>query len=616
MGLGRRLAIAAATSIAVFAALVPVAGAARAARAGYVAVYANSVTDPGAATSRRERRDGFTSRFRYSHALKGFAANLTAAQVARLEADPAIRFVAPDRTVQAVGTTQPLVSGDTTPTGVRRIGAATTTDVGQASTANVAVIDTGITLTHPDLNATAGTNCVTSGASPVDDNGHGTHVSGSIAAGDNGSGVVGVAPATKLYAVKVLNSSGSGTWSQVICGIDWVTSHAASLDIKVANMSLGGSGTNDNNCGNSNADPLHLAICNSTAAGVTYVVAAGNNGTNLSGFTPAAYPEALTVTAMSDSDGKPGGTGGAPTCRTGETDDAYASFSNYATASSAYANHVVAGPGVCIRSDWLSGGYNTISGTSMATPHVTGAVALCIGNAGSAGPCSGLAPGQVIQQIRADAAAQATAANGFNGDPLHPVGTRYYGYVVAPSSYLTFPASTTPSNVAPNASFTFSCTNLDCTFNGSGSNDPDGGTVTNYAWNFGDGSAPVSGSSATASHSYANAGTYTVTLTVTDSDGGATGSQQQSVTVSAPATAITLSARGYKQKGLESVDLTWSGATTANVDVYRNGTRITTTPNDGAYTDALNRKGAGTFQYKVCEAGSTTACSNTSAVAF
>src|SRR5258708_1858532 len=95
-------------------------------------------------------------------------------------------------------------------------------------------------------------------------------------------------------------------------------------------MSLGGGGSNDNNCGNSNNDALHLAICNSVAAGVTYVVAAGNDSASFANSTPAAYPEVLTVTAMSDSDGKGGATGGAPTCRTGELDDSYASFSSYA----------------------------------------------------------------------------------------------------------------------------------------------------------------------------------------------------------------------------------------------------------------------------------------------
>src|SRR5205807_7686861 len=117
--------------------------------------------------------------------------------------------------------------------------------------------------------------CVKSTASAQDDNGHGTNVAGIIAARDQGAGVVGVAPGTKLYAVKVLSRSGAGSLSQILCGINWVTANAAALNIKVVNMSLAGSGQNDNNCGYTNKDAEHQAICRSTAAGVTYIAAAG-----------------------------------------------------------------------------------------------------------------------------------------------------------------------------------------------------------------------------------------------------------------------------------------------------------------------------------------------------
>ena len=106
------------------------------------------------------------------------------------------------------------------------------------------MIDTGVDLTHPDLNVVHGTSCVKGNPKANDDNGHGTHVAGTIAAKNNGSGVIGVAPGTTIYAVKVLNRFGSGTWSQVICGIDWVTANSAKLNIKVANLSLGGTGVN------------------------------------------------------------------------------------------------------------------------------------------------------------------------------------------------------------------------------------------------------------------------------------------------------------------------------------------------------------------------------------
>jgi hypothetical protein len=229
----------------------------------------------------------------------------------------------------------------------------------------------------------------------------------------------------------------------VICGIDWVTANAATLNIRVANMSLGGGGSNDNNCGNSNADALHQAICRSVSAGVTYAVAAGNNAVALSGQVPAAYPEVLAVTAMTDSDGLPGALGGAPTCRTGESDDRYASFSNFATGSDT--SHTVAGPGTCIYSTYMNGGYTTMSGTSMASPLVAGAIALCIGSGITPGPCAGQTPAQIIQRIRSDAAAHATAANGFDGDPFHPVSGSYYGNLAWAGAYLGGAPGPTPT---------------------------------------------------------------------------------------------------------------------------------------------------------------------------
>ena len=151
----------------------------------------------------------------------------------------------------------------------------------------VAVID-GRGPSHPDLKATGGTNCVSPARPPTDDNEHGTHVAGTIAARNKGSGVVGVAAGTRIFAVKVLDSSGSGTLSQVVCGIDWVTSTRSdsdpSNDISVANMSLGAGGGPIDTCPTT-IEPEHQTICNSTAAGVNYVVAAGNSGMT---FRPSA----------------------------------------------------------------------------------------------------------------------------------------------------------------------------------------------------------------------------------------------------------------------------------------------------------------------------------------
>jgi len=401
----------------------------------YIVVYVSSVRDVSGKTDALEREEGFDSDLRYRRAIKGFSAELSRRQVREVEADPQVDFVSPDRKVQATAST-PLADGETAPTGVRREEAASATSARERSDANVAVIDTGVDLDHPDLNVRSGTNCVGSG-SPDDDNGHGTHVAGTIGAENDGAGVVGVAPGTRIYAAKVLDAAGGGTWSSVLCGIDWATATRtdgdSSNDIEVANMSLGGVGDPVESC-SVTTDALHKAVCRATQAGITYVVAAGNEGYDFdfpsAPDVPAAYPEALTVTAASDSDGAPGGAGGGPGCDSSETDDAPASFSNYA-ATSAGEDHAIAAPGVCIRSTWMNGGYRTISGTSMAAPHVAGATALCIDESGSRGPCAGKTPSQVIDQMRSQAASHSasTPSYGFEGDPLRPIAGRYFGHL-------------------------------------------------------------------------------------------------------------------------------------------------------------------------------------------
>jgi subtilisin len=421
----------------------------------YIVQFRRSTDDAAAETDARERRQGFRARFVYRRALKGFSAKLSPRQVERLRADPEVLSVTPDREVKAVAS---LASGEPTPPpGIRRIGAATTTSTREASGARVAVIDTGIDLEHGDLNAESGTNCVSPGTPADDGNGHGTHVAGTIGAENDGSGVVGVAPGTKVMAAKVLDDSGSGTASQVICGIDWATSTRTdsdpSNDVAVANMSLGGIGPPVKTC-STTTDPEHRAICNSTAAGVTYVVAAGNDGWDFDYAsepnTPAAYPEVLTVSAMGDSDGAPGGTGATPACRSSEADDRYASFSNYATSASAEA-HTIAAPGVCIRSTWPGGGYDTLSGTSMATPHVAGVVALCLDENGTRGSCAGLSPAQIVEKMRSDAQARLAdePAYGFSGDPARPVSGRYYGWLGWAGAPAGDSAPPTISSVSP-----------------------------------------------------------------------------------------------------------------------------------------------------------------------
>ncbi|MGH2724233.1 MAG: S8 family serine peptidase [Actinomycetota bacterium] len=388
----------------------------------YVVVLDDSVKDPKAVADEHAAEHGVNVFRVYRHALKGYAAMISPNRVDDVEAEDQVAFLSADRPVHAVA--------QTLPTGVNRIeGDVSSTKSGDGTgTVNVAVaiIDTGIDIDHPDLNVAGGRNCST-GRSFDDGNGHGTHVAGTVAAKDDNEGVVGMVPGAPLYAVRVLNNAGSGSWSSVICGVDWVTANSASTGIKVANMSLGGSGTDDGNCGNSNNDALHKAICNSVAKGVTYVVAAGNDGRDFKDFVPAAYNEVLTVSAMADFNGLPGG-GAAATCRS-DVDDTAADFSNFTTTGSTDESHTIAAPGVCILSTWKGGGTRTISGTSMASPHTAGTAALCI-----TGSCSGMTPSQVMQKLRSDAAAR-PASYGFKDDPNSPNGNRYYGYLVYAGGY-------------------------------------------------------------------------------------------------------------------------------------------------------------------------------------
>jgi subtilisin len=389
----------------------------------YVVVLKEGV-DGRAVAAEHARADGVQLLQLYGSALVGYAARIPPMALERIQNDPRVEFVEPDVAVAA--------DAQVLPTGINRIdGDLSTARSGDGAGSvgvDVAVIDTGIDVSHPDLRVVGGRDCTGSG-SYGDGNGHGTHVAGTIGARDDGVGVVGVVPGARLWSVRVLDSGGSGSISSVICGIDWLTANGPSVGIKVANMSLGGSGADDGNCGNTNGDAMHRAICASTAKGITYVVAAGNDGADFRSDVPATYREVLTVTAMADFDGRPG-QAAAPTC-TDEYDDAYATFSNYAVLATDQ-SHTVAAPGVCIRSTYRGSTYATLSGTSMATPHVTGTVALCI----RMGACTGT-PGQIVAKIRGDASAynQAHVAYGFVGDPIEPLTGRYYGYVVRAGQY-------------------------------------------------------------------------------------------------------------------------------------------------------------------------------------
>ena len=355
----------------------------------YIVVLKDSVENADLAETELIVASGAERMDSYRYALRGFSARLSESDVAKIESDPRVAFVSEDRVVSIdqtredfsalaprasrVAKAPPSLPPQTLPTGVDRINAEALSNTGGG--VQIAVIDTGIDINHPDLkaNVLGGRNCTTRSASAyIDQNGHGTHVAGTIGAVHNVQGVVGVAPSAKLWAIRVLDRNGKGSWSSVICGLDTVAANGPRNGgaITVANMSLGGSGVSDNNCGITNKDALHSAVCRVRDAGVVLVVAAGNSGANAANFVPAAYDDAvITVSALGDSDGKAGGTGKA----TGYgADDTFASFSNWGAPVD------IGAPGVAIYSTWLSSGYKAISGTSMAAPHVAGAAALYI----------------------------------------------------------------------------------------------------------------------------------------------------------------------------------------------------------------------------------------------
>ena len=302
--------------------------------------------------------------FVYTHALKGFSITASDSAAQALANNPRVAYVERDQVVS--------LDAQDVPTGVRRIFADSNAGIDIDGVddfrvdVDIAVIDTGVDLQHPDLNVVEGVDCT--GGGPFggscqpggDDNHyHGTHVAGTIGALDNGIGVVGVAPGATIHPVKVLNQRGSGYTSWIVAGIDWVAGEASTIE--VANMSLGGSGY---------SQAEYDAIQGAVNAGVAFAVAAGNDNADASKYSPAAFNNVLTVSALADFDGVPDGLG-SQTCRSDE-DDTLANFSNWGSSVD------IAAPGVCILSTYPieQGSYGTISGTSMASPHVAGALAL------------------------------------------------------------------------------------------------------------------------------------------------------------------------------------------------------------------------------------------------
>ena len=317
----------------------------------YICTFDSSVS-PGnvrAETARAIGRSMGQTLHTYDTVLRGFAVRMPATtagsavaelrrnnpRIASCEQDQVMKAAAPPpgKGPGGGGSTPPAEEPDW---GVLRVGGPGTAVSGRRAW----ILDTGIDLDHPDLN-TAGqphANFISRDSSPDDLNGHGTHVAGTIAAVDNEIGVIGVAPGAPVVAVRVLDRRGSGTTSGVIAGVEYVADNASSGD--VANMSLTGGASLS----------LDNAVIAAASRGIRFTLAAGNNGANANNYSPARAngDNIYTVSAFSNGDN-------------------WASFSNFGNPPVDYGE-----PGVSIRSTYKNGGYTTLSGTSMAAPHLAG----------------------------------------------------------------------------------------------------------------------------------------------------------------------------------------------------------------------------------------------------
>ena len=318
----------------------------------YICVFKAGAVSPGNARAEANRAAAAGLKHLYSNSIRGFSASANSA--AQLQArNPKIAYCEQDQEVEAIqggpfdfrelGKPSGQQPKQTIPWGVTRVHGGPGTGAGSGT---AWIIDSGIDLDHPDLNVDVDrSRNFSTGTSPEDGNGHGSHVAGIIGARDNNIGVVGVSPGATLVAVRVLNNAGSGTTSGVIAGVDYVAGAGEAGD--VANMSLGGGAS----------QALDDAVVAAAANGIRFTIAAGNDAGNANNHSPARAegPNVYTVSSF------------AKGISATDTDDPWSSFSNYGNPPIDYAE-----PGSSIPSTYKGGGYATLSGTSMAAPHLAG----------------------------------------------------------------------------------------------------------------------------------------------------------------------------------------------------------------------------------------------------
>lgn len=480
------------------------------------------------------------------------AATVPANSIDALRADPRVAKVELDLPIHA------LAEIDNT-WGVARIGAGTVQTGGNKGTGiKVAVIDSGIDYTHPDLSANyaGGYDFVNNDADPRDDNGHGTHCAGTIAATANGVGVVGVAPEARIYALKVLDSTGGGSFSNIIAALQWSVNNG----IQVTSNSYGSTGNPGTTVEN--------AFIAAQNAGIINVAAAGNNGTTAGTEDnvnyPARYASCVSVAAT-------------------DSNNVRATFSCTGTKID------IAAPGVAINSTTMGGGYAAWSGTSMATPHVAGAVALALK--------AGLAPADVRSRMAATALDLGTAGK-----------DTWYGSGLVQAAGLSTVANTAPTVAitAPTANASFPSGSA-ITFTGSANDTIDGNLSSSLSWTVN--GATYTGATFTAT---LPDGTYTATASATDR-GGLTGSASVTFTVANTAPVVTITAPTNGATFATGASVTFTGSATDREDgtltaglvwtmgttiIGRGGSFSTTTLPAGTYsvtataTDSKGRAGS------------------------